>query len=272
MIPNAFCAKRKAKLLQGKHISEFIYLLQRSASFQRRCVTVMRRNKPGRFGSFHLPPVPSTTGVTNLTEHYLFRPIIRHLNPYLIQQLGNEDEEKLLPRTLYPILKGHELISTEEAVVQMQKIVDTIGTVSEKARADIIMGRSRPKGGLHEQLKSWTIHEVPDTLSLPITAVSANVDLTSLPYTAPEVATCIKSDVTKSVFFYGWQSGLTTITSNRAAVKTVEAVIHSANSNDGGPDFYVVSSARSLVGKEKRGNTNKAMKNHSLGLIDIASP
>ena len=129
------------------------------------------------------------------------------LHEAVIQQLRKEDEEQLLPKLLYPLLKDHEMVCTEEAASRMREIVDIIATDSEKDRTAIFMG-DVGQGDLHNKLSRTTIHDVPKTLNLPIKTVPANIDLTCLPAVSAEVDRYFDwnraSTVTKSVFLYGY--------------------------------------------------------------------
>jgi hypothetical protein len=74
-----------------------------------------------------------------------------------------------------------------------------------------------------------------------------------LPSVADKVA-AILSDINRSVFLYGWVTGLTTITSNRAVAKQVASMIEEDMHEDeevDGPQVWVCDTARSLVAKDK---------------------
>lgn len=60
------------------------------------------------------------------------------------------------------------------------------------------------------------------------------------------------SEMNRSVLIYGWWSGRTTITSNRAVVRDVEGPIEEfREGEERGPSVWSCSKPRSLVGKEK---------------------
>lgn len=175
-------------------------------------------------------------------------------HPAIVRQLQIESEEQLLPSILYPLLQGRGMICTTEAARRMREIVSTIGTASEKARTEIFISSSTPSprasSDLHSSLNLLTHHPVPSNLRLPISVVPSAVDLARLPAIAAKVAAQL-SEVNRSVFLYGWQEGYTTISSNRAVVKGVESVFEEEQSEEVGPDVWLVGTARSLVGKEK---------------------
>ena len=187
----------------------------------------------------------------------------RMLKPVIIQQMEREVEEQLLQAVLYPLLKGHDLVCTKEAAVRMREVVSTIGTAAEKERTAILMGDlDFTAQELREKLSALSTHTTPAQLSLPIKTVQAEIDLSRLPPVAEKVVDHFSktdtSSVTRSVFLYGWQANITTISSNRVVAKAIEGVIHEQDTDDGGPDVYLVSTARSLVGKEKRGTAKGA--------------
>lgn len=58
--------------------------------------------------------------------------------------------------------------------------------------------------------------------------------------------------VNPSVFFFGWWSGLTTISSNRTVAKEIQKTIEENRIGDEvGPNIWLAPASRSLVGKEK---------------------
>ena len=182
----------------------------------------------------------------------------RMLKPVIIQQMEREVMEQLLQTVLYPLLQGHDLVCTQEAAVRMREVVSTIGTAAEKERTAIFMGDlNLPAEELRDKLSAWSTHTAPAHLSLPIKTVQTEISLSRLPPVAEKVVDHFSktdtSSVTRSVFLYGWQERITTISSNRVVAKAIEGVIHELDTDDGGPDVYLVSTARSLVGKEKRG-------------------
>jgi hypothetical protein len=176
----------------------------------------------------------------------------------LQRQVEIEDSENLLPSLLYPALGNHRLVCTTEAAKRMQEIVATIGTASEKARTAIFMGtdETRSREQLVEELRQWSAYAVPEDLQLPVQVVDQNeLDCQS---NLPEAAMAVAADLTainRSVFLHGWATGRTTITSNRAVVKQIENNLEQYEDLDDEvfPKVWLCPTARSLVGKEKRG-------------------
>lgn len=176
----------------------------------------------------------------------------------LQRQVEIEGNENLLPALLYPALGDHKLVCTKEASIRMREIVDTIGTPSEKARTAIMMGddQSKSQEELVEEMQSWSAYEVPRSWQLPIQVVDENEGncQANLP---PESATANKNmtAINRSVFLYGWATGHTTITSNRTVVKQLEHDLGKYEDLDESvwPSIWLCPTARSLVGKEKRG-------------------
>ncbi|KAK5115835.1 hypothetical protein LTR85_009429 [Meristemomyces frigidus] len=182
----------------------------------------------------------------------------------LRRQVEIEDNENLLPSLLYPAMGSHKLVCTREAVKRMREIVDTIGTPSEKARTAIIMGDESDKSQaeLVHDMQEWSAYEVPSDWQLPIVVVDQNENdcQASLPPQALEAGASMTA-INRSVFLYGWASGRTTITSNRTVVKQIETDLDKSTKQlDDAvwPRIWLCPTARSLVGKEKRGAKKQA--------------
>ncbi|CAK1361575.1 hypothetical protein CB0940_03064 [Cercospora beticola] len=183
----------------------------------------------------------------------------------LQRQVEIEDNENLLPSLLYPALAKRELVCTSEAAKRMREIVDTIGTPSEKARTAIMMGddTSKTHGQLIEDMQQWSAYPVPSDWQLPIRVVNRNDDdcQKEMHPIAVQILDSM-SKINSSVFGYGWTSGNTTITSNRVVVKQVENELEKCEDLDDAvwPKIWLCPTARSLVGKEKRGASKKDVK------------
>ncbi|KAM3423043.1 hypothetical protein BST61_g512 [Cercospora zeina] len=176
----------------------------------------------------------------------------------LQRQVEIEDNENLLPSLLYPALAKRELVCTVEAAKRMREIVNTIGTPSEKARTAIMMGDDDSKSPtqLIEDMQQWSAYTVPSDWQLPIRVVDKNGD--DCQKSLHPIVVQILDSMTKinsSVFGYGWVSGKTTITSNRVVAKQVENELEKCKDLDDTiwPKIWLCPTARSLVGKEKRG-------------------
>lgn len=176
----------------------------------------------------------------------------------LRRQVEIEDNENLLPSLLYPAMSSRALVCTKEASTRMREIVNTIGTPAEKARTAILMGDENGKSQLDlvSDMQQWSAYEVPTDWLLPIKDMNRNEGecLKSLPGIAHAVAEHL-TDINKSVFLYGWGSGYTTISSNRTVVKQIESALEKYEDLDDSvwPSIWLCPTARSLVGKEKRG-------------------
>jgi len=183
----------------------------------------------------------------------------------LRRQVEIEGNENLLPSLLYPAMGAHPLVCTREAVTRMREIVDTIGTPSERARTRIMLGvddaAGKSQSELIAEMQQWSAYEVPSTWQLPIRVVDfAPADEEHLPVQAERVSAGMTA-INRSVFLHGWAAGQTTITSNRTVVKQLESALeeHFTDLPDEvWPRIWLCPTARSLVGKEKRG----AVKSH----------
>ncbi|KAM0698288.1 hypothetical protein Q7P36_001754 [Cladosporium allicinum] len=176
----------------------------------------------------------------------------------LKRQVEIEDNENLLPSLLYPAMGDRKLTCTKEAAKRMREIVATIGTASEKARTAILMGddESRSQEQLIEEMQQWSAYEVPTSWQLPIRVADQDENgcQANLPVEAAHVIR-EHTDINKSVFLYGWAAGITTVTSNRTVVKQMEGELEQYIdlSDDVWPKIWLCPTARSLVGREKRG-------------------
>lgn len=170
-------------------------------------------------------------------------------------QIKAEAEDRLLSTLLYPTMGSHPMVCTTEAAVQMKEIVATIGTDTEKARAQILLGEDGKKPR-DELLKEWcqlSEYQVPEGLQLPIKVVKREAEGARLPPVAEAVAAQL-SPINKSVFLYGWATGFTTLSSNRTVAKQIEHIIAEKGTDeaDVGPPIWLCGEARSLVAKQGR--------------------
>jgi hypothetical protein len=176
----------------------------------------------------------------------------------LKRQVEIEDNENLLPSLLYPAMGSRKLTCTKEAAKRMREIVETIGTASEKARTAILMGDDSitPREQLIEEMQQWSAYEVPSYWQLPIRIVDQDEDgcQANLPAEAAHVIRD-QTEINKSVFLHGWAAQITTITSNRTVVKQLEGELEQYIDLADGvwPKIWLCPTARSLVGREKRG-------------------
>ena len=176
----------------------------------------------------------------------------------LIRQREEESKEKLLPVWLYPALVDHSLICTEEAAESLRKIVLKIGTETEKARVALLLGddkalsREQLRAGFRELSK----HPVPEGLQLPVRVVSKDVEGATLPSTA-DIVRAELTPVNRSVYLYGWASGLTTVTSSLRVAAHIENLVerHRTSLDETGPDIWVCPFSRALLAKKKEGRS-----------------
>jgi hypothetical protein len=174
-------------------------------------------------------------------------------NRTLAKQIEMEVTELLLPTSLWPICGERKLVCTKEAALRMKEIVDIIGTVTEKQRTALLFNNTLTRDSLFEQFQTLSSYPIPKTWCLPLEIVDD--DLSSMLSTLPPVAEKVFAGLTpinKSVFGYGWSSGLTTISSNGIVAKQIEWIVEENRvGNEIGPDIWLSAASRSLVGKEK---------------------
>ncbi|KAK0251806.1 hypothetical protein LTR48_001067 [Friedmanniomyces endolithicus] len=177
----------------------------------------------------------------------------------LQRQVEIEDNENLLPSLLYPAMSSRKLICTHEAAKRMREIVSSIGTQSEKARTAIMMGddASKSRSDLLDEMQEWSAYQVPRDWQLPILSVDQNEGdcQRHLPPQAKGISEAL-TPINASVFLYGWATGRTTVTSNRTIVHQINNALEAFDDLDDEavwPKIWLCPTARSLVGKEKRG-------------------
>ncbi|PGH19420.1 hypothetical protein AJ80_03920 [Polytolypa hystricis UAMH7299] len=184
-----------------------------------------------------------------------------HHHRAILRQIEVEAKQPLIPTEIWPTMGDKDLVCTEEAVMRMREIVDTIGTPTEKERTSILMGdKEQNRKVLVSQYQKLSDYQVPADWKLPIKVVPVQDEIERglkdgrLPGVASKIANEI-SDINKSVFFYGWVTGVTTISSNRMVAKQIETLIEDNRFGDddlAGPPVWLCDTARSLVGKENK--------------------
>jgi hypothetical protein len=189
-------------------------------------------------------------------------------NKAISRQIEMENEDQLLQNSVWPACGGRKLICTREAAVRMQEIVDTIGTETEKKRAALLVPLGNDfdlsREQFLEEFQKLSDYTVSPEWNLPIQVV--DVDMTAIMFHLPPIAQNVSellAPINRSVFLYGWATSLTTISSNAVVTREIEKIIEEENEclkkggrvslsqNIEGPDIWLSSSARSLVGKEK---------------------
>ncbi|MCJ1376972.1 hypothetical protein MMC17_000062 [Xylographa soralifera] len=172
------------------------------------------------------------------------------------RQIDLEANEKLLPSSLYPAMAGRDLVCTSLAAKRMREIVEQIGTPSERLRTELLLGEgkagtSKTPAELLAGLAKTSEYTVPEDWRLPIRVEDGAYDLSALPAVAERVKEVL-TEINRSVFFYGWTRGWTTVSSNRTVAKLIEGVVENeGEEGDVGPMVWLCATARSLVGKEK---------------------
>ncbi|TVY33396.1 UPF0415 protein-like protein, partial [Lachnellula subtilissima] len=177
-------------------------------------------------------------------------------NGMISTQRATEAKKPLLPNKLWPVCKSRKLVCTKEAATRMQEIARIIGTPAEKRRTELLFGLDGTSEMTNEQIleefETLTEYKIPADWRLPVEVV--DVDFAAIKSTLPpsvEKVSEALSDMNQSVFLYGWASGFTTLSSNRAVAKEIESIIEENRMSDEvGPDIWPCS-LRSLVGKEK---------------------
>ncbi|KAK1957563.1 hypothetical protein LY78DRAFT_663508 [Colletotrichum sublineola] len=184
----------------------------------------------------------------------------RKWRPKILEDVADEAEHgPRLPKSLYPVLRGHTLVCTREAAETCLRMVYDASTESEVARVEILLGQETPRGKqddkmaflervlrqdgwpveekdnestegrrrrLVSELQKLSCHQVPDDLQLPIRIIEdfrrKHVEEEVRKGTLPKVVLAVAPTLNEtncSSFLFGWKTGHTTITCNRHAVR-----------------------------------------------------
>jgi hypothetical protein len=174
-------------------------------------------------------------------------------------QIQEEAEEKLLPTHLYPAISSHPMVTTQEAVDQMNLIVQTLATDAEKVRADLLLAQGEHANTSREELVAeWaklSNHAMPEHFQLPIRVVKSDID--AIVSRLPAVATRLSDELgalNRAIFLYGWAEGLTTLSANRGRARQIETVLndHGLEEGEDGPHIWLCGESRSLIAKHGR--------------------
>ncbi|KAI0385875.1 hypothetical protein F5Y04DRAFT_158955 [Hypomontagnella monticulosa] len=175
-----------------------------------------------------------------------------------------ESEQPMLS-LVYPLIGNHKLVCTREAADIYFHIVDTLATEAEKARAYLIL---RPDTGKSQEqrvkeLRLLSIHEVPSDLQLPIRIVDMNENNCQDCFT-DSIKQKLENVLNpgRSVFSYGWASGLTTITCNSVVIRQLEKDLEQLPTlgNLSWPSIWAFPTSRPFVGLPK--GTRKRIRKH----------
>lgn len=189
-------------------------------------------------------------------------------NKIISRQIKMENEDQVLPNSMWPACGSRKLVCTRKAAEKMQEIVDTMGTETEKRRAALLLGRDTllSREQVLENFQRLSDYPIPPEWNIPIEIV--DIDMASIMAELPPVAEKVSeiflpTGINRSVFLFGWSANLTTISSNATAAKEIETAIEEENISSKtldrqaysqgtkGPDIWICPFARSLVGKEK---------------------
>jgi len=174
-------------------------------------------------------------------------------------QIQEEAEEKLLPTHLYPAISSHPMVTTQEAVDQMNLIVQTLATDAEKVRAGLLLAQGEHANTSREKLVAeWaklSNHATPEHFQLPIRVVQSDID--AIVSQLPTVATRLSDELgalNRAIFLYGWAEGLTTLSANRGRARQIETVLndHGLEEGEHGPHIWLCGESRSLIAKHGR--------------------
>ncbi|KAI0516749.1 hypothetical protein F5B22DRAFT_646487 [Xylaria bambusicola] len=182
-----------------------------------------------------------------------------------------EAHDPLTPQ-LCSLLGNHQLVCTKEAAASLARIVHTMGTVTENARAHLLLtpDDTKTREQRLEEFRALSIHasSMPSCLQLPIRVLDSDTNLDQDVYQIQSDALIQEklnslAQPGRSVFSSGWAKGLTTITCNVLAVKQLEKNLEELPSLDISqwPSIWAFSSSRPLVGVRK-GSSEQRIRKH----------
>lgn len=174
----------------------------------------------------------------------------------LFKQIEIENLTPILPTELYPLLVEKSLIITTEAATQARKIVNTVGTMEERKRCDLLLASyDQTIGGDEAQhrriaFQDTSIHPMPSELRLPIRTHPTSRE--HLPAAANELELEL-SELNASIFFHGWAQNITTVTGNQHNARDLARSVWIWVEKHGveqiqGPKVWVVANRRMLLG------------------------
>ncbi|KAI4258615.1 MAG: hypothetical protein LQ352_001150 [Teloschistes flavicans] len=176
----------------------------------------------------------------------------------IARQIELEKREQLLPSTLWPAMTGRILVCTQEAARRMREIVEGIGTGDEKRRTELLLSDSDvsvSEGVIRrKEFQDLSTYVVPSEWRIPIQVVPFDPADPGTMQKLPPVAETLEGSlslINQSVFFHGWITGYTTLSSNRTVAKQIEEIVEAEEGEVEGPKVWVCGTARSLVGREK---------------------
>lgn len=158
-----------------------------------------------------------------------------------------------LSMNAYPRLRGRKLVCTKEAMAHFHDISQTIGSPTERERARVLL-EGRP-----EDLQKSSIHPVPNDFALPVQVLlDQNTDLHASNLVSEGVLPRVGIEIEKHLLgvpgnrathLYGWVSGLTVVTSNRALAKKLVRMVEASLSGDydDGPKICTLPYNRALA-------------------------
>lgn len=192
-------------------------------------------------------------------SHTRVEPQVYHESDVLGQIQAEESGLPFLWGTAYPHIRGRKLICTRQAVRQFANINGTIGSPTEVERARLLLNGSR------EDFQTLSSHPVPEDLMLPVQVlVDEETELSAADLVRNGTLLPVALDVQKYLYLpenqgthlYGWITGLTVVTGNRALankiVQTIEQGLERDNNNrdyDNGPRICALPQNRALATK-----------------------
>lgn len=177
-----------------------------------------------------------------------------------------------MAKRLYSVLSGKKLVCTKTAADHVGKVLETVGTTTERERGRLLVPWTLEDQGLPAEERrarfcDLSIYPPPPNVQLPITvlhtdwnrpgAVSDAISAGLLPPVAEAVADGHENrwlDKRLSTFMHGWSTGDVTVTSERERPKIIKRVIEENRNNmeEKGPKIYELGLTRNLLSKNAK--------------------
>jgi hypothetical protein len=176
-------------------------------------------------------------------------------------------------QNLMAALGSRKLMCTQEAADKFHRVVDTMGTEDEMARARLILPYKedppRRREDVLADLQKLSIHRLSPDLQLPVevsqdgygSRVEELVAQGKLPSIAVPVAKVLGWR-DRAIFVHGWVTGYTTLTGNKTAVRKIIRALDENRTGDGelGPRIWVPPNPGNLARRENTTMTKRGLK------------
>lgn len=180
-------------------------------------------------------------------------------NSQALDSIKDENSHKngIMAKILHRVLRDRKLVCTKETAERFLEVVNTVGSETERTRANILIQPTTPIPDARLYFSEMTIHHRLD-IQVPLTVLHDSIDYTKavveerLPEVALDVARFSRFNKSQlSTYMYGWMEGIVTVTSNKAVNSQIINLIEGNRKkvDEMGPRIYAVDCSRTLLAK-----------------------